>query len=527
MAIYNDREYPDRLVRCGLLLFLFSMIAWGFARPGEGTELFKAQSFVVPGKMLALMPADLDENGLVELIVISKTGIYPSEQRWVSIFSADDTLKYGPLPRQRWLVDHRATLFEVGDVAATPGKEIFFITSNGIRYYAREDSGLFSTHSLPLLEVPTAAVFPAPGSLPRSRWLADWQKNGKVLLMVPQFGMFKFFGRNKSGNWELAEQVSVVPRTFLQSDQEDDGILRSYSFRLDYRFPKIFTQDFNGDGQKDLLLTEQESIFVYPRDSDGHFSREPAATIHLPGRPTGKQPDWNFSLNTIPAEINKDGFTDMVLILSQGTGSFLEREVDIFIFRNQKSPEKPFPDQPNQTLTFKGISPGVSVTDLNGDGLQDLMFSYIKLGFWNTVKNLLSKRVDIYTSIYLMQNNHGFSTEPDFHIHTGYDLDLTHGIKLNGIWPSLDGDFDGDGYPDLLIASDGKVRIYQTPQGKDLYSNSYDQSNVVTCRFKHIIDLNRDGLDDIVLYEKKKSGVVSVLLNKGQWHTRVHRKNKA
>ncbi len=508
-------KQPDRSIRRMLLLCLLAVVTWGYTQPGACEERFASQSFILHGKTLSVIPADLDEKGPVEIIVVSKTGIYPSEKRWISIFSADETLKYGSSPLQRWEVDRDAAIFEVGDVAPSPGKEIFFVTSGGIRYYAREARDHFLIQSRTLLKVPTAAVFPAAGSLPRSGLLADWHQDGQKMLMVPQFGVFKFFNLNAAGHWNLAEQVSIVPRTFLQSDREDDGIMRSYSLRLDYRFPRIATQDFNGDGRKDLLLTKEESIYIYLQGADGHFSREPAAPIHLPGRPRGKQPDWNFSLQTIPADINNDGFADMVLLFSHGTGSFLERKVDVSIFLNQRVADKPFLNQPNQTLTFKGITSGVCLTDLNGDALQDLMFSYIRLGFWNTVKNLISKQVDIHTSVYLLQRNQTFSSEPDFHTETEYKLDLTHGIKFNGIWPSVEGDFNGDGSPDLLVANDGKLRIYRTPQGKGIYSNLYHQADILTCRFVHIVDLNRDGLDDILLYEKKKNGSISVLLNKG------------
>jgi hypothetical protein len=508
-------KHPVRSIRRALLLCLFSVVVWGFIQPGNCAERFAPQSFVLQGKILSVIPADLDEKGPAEIIVVSKTGIYPSEKRWISVFSADDIFRYGSSPRQRWEVDRDAAIFEVGDVAPFPGKEIFFITSSGIRYYARQERNRFATQSLTLLKVPTAAVASAAGSLPRSGLLADWHKDGRKMLMIPQFGVFKFFNLNASGNWNRAEQVSIVPRTFLQSDREDDGILRSYSFRLDYRFPRFATRDFNGDGRQDLLLTKEESIYVYLQNAGGHFSREPVPPIHLPGRPRGKQPDWNFSLQTIPADINNDGFADMVLLFSHGTGSFLERKVDVSIFLNQKVADKPFLDHPHQTLTFKGITPGVCLTDLNGDGFQDLMFSYIRLGFWNTVKNLISKKVAIHTSVYLLQRNQIFSSEPDFHTETEYKLDLTHGIKFNGIWPSVEGDFNGDGSPDLLIANDGELRIYRTPEGKGMYSKLYHQANIRTCRFAHIADLNRDGLDDILLYEKKKDGSISVLLNKG------------
>ena len=35
--------------------------------------------------------------------------------------------------------------------------------------------------------------------------------------------------------------------------------------------------------------------------------------------------------------------------------------------------------------------------------------------------------------------------------------------------------------------------------------------------FMHIVDLNRDGRDDILLYEKDRDEKISILLNTGEW----------
>jgi hypothetical protein len=40
---------------------------------------------------------------------------------------------------------------------------------------------------------------------------------------------------------------------------------------------------------------------------------------------------------------------------------------------------------------------------INGDGRGDLIFSSITVGFWNIVKNLISKQVNLDTSIYLLR----------------------------------------------------------------------------------------------------------------------------
>ncbi|MCP4020520.1 MAG: VCBS repeat-containing protein [Desulfobacteraceae bacterium] len=508
----HDNRYHK--IVFSLLLILICICFFG--NPGYCAPLFSAQSFVLEDRTLAVIPADIDNKGPEEIIVVKKTGIYPNEKRWICIFKADHTMKYIEAPQQQWEIDKEATMFEVGDVAPSSGKEIFFLTARGIRYYAQEYEGVFSTVSKPLLTLPTATVFPAPSFLPRVRLLADWRHNGQNTLLLPQFDAFVFFDQNKSGDWQVSERIKFAPRTYLYSDQKDDGILRSYSLRTDYRLPNIFVANFNGDGQTDLLLTEQELIMVYTQQSDGHFTQNMAGQVVMPGRTAEKENNLDISFLAIPADVNKDNFADVILSTSSNTDKFLERKMDVSLFLNRKIKDKPFVSQPDQKITFYGITPGIRIKDINKDGRQDLIFSHIQLGFWNTVKNLVSKSVDVHTSVYLLQDNQRFPAEPDFYQKTKYQLDLTRGVEFKGIWPSMDGDFNKDGYPDLLIARDDQITIYPTARGKMLFSNSLHQFNVKTFCYKHISDLNRDGRDDLIFYERKRDARLSILLNNGK-----------
>jgi hypothetical protein len=164
----------------------------------------------------------------------------------------------------------------------------------------------------------------------------------------------------------------------------------------------------------------------------------------------------------------------------------------------------------------EGITPGVNIGDVNGDGRKDLLFSSIRVGFWNIVKNLISKQVDLDTSIYLLQSDNRYPTRPDFQQKNSYRIDLTHGIRFHGTWPTLGGDFTGDGHRDLLIARDEKITLYPKNQDGNLFSKPLTQSGVFTSPYMHIVDLNGDGRDDILFYEKKRDGRLSILLNTGQ-----------
>ena len=501
------------------MLFFFFVLTCLFSLEGysEGTDLFWAQSLIVEGKKLAVIPIDLDGRGLSEIVVVSKTGVYPKEKRWISVFNADTSAQYSTTAVQRWEVDCDAAILDVGDVAPSPGKEIFYLTGDGIRYYPQEGNGYFSAIPHNLLSFPTITVFPAVGSLPRGRLIVDWKRNGRKMLLLPQFDSLVFFDRVGSEDWQETERVTVVPRTFMFSDQVNDGAFRDFSLHAEFRLPRIFVEDFNGDGFPDLILTEQETATVYLQQCDGHFATKPSATIVFPVRPSGKDSDTSLSFLLTPVDVNGDTFSDMVLTLTKGTGKFLERKIIIFIFLNQQKPDKPFPPQPDQTITVDGITPGVNIEDLNGDGRGDLLFSSIRVGFWKIVKNLISKRVDLDTSIYLLRSDNQYPTQPDFHRKTSYQLDLTHGIRFQGTWPTLGGDFTGDGHRDLLIARDEKIAIYPQIQDGDLFSEPLTQSNIFTSPYMLIVDLNGDGRDDLLFYEKKRDGKISVLLNTGDW----------
>jgi len=185
--------------RGDLLLFFFILTCFlSLEGYSEGADLFSAQSLIVEGKKLAVIPTDLDGQGMFEIVVVSKTGVYPKEKRWISIFKADTSAQYSTTAGQQWEIDHAAAIIDVGDVAPSPGKEIFYLTGDGIRYYPQEQNGNFSTAPQNLLSFPTITVFPAAGSLPRGRLFMDWKRNGGKMLLLPQFDSLVFFDRDGS-----------------------------------------------------------------------------------------------------------------------------------------------------------------------------------------------------------------------------------------------------------------------------------------------------------------------------------------
>jgi hypothetical protein len=273
------------------------------------------------------------------------------------------------------------------------------------------------------------------------------------------------------------------------------------------------------------MFTENESIFVYLQRPSGLFIQHPAGRFVLPVRPADPESSSDLSILMTPADVNGDGFADVMAVLSRGTGKFMERKIELHLFYNQKMPAAPFASKPDQKFTFHGITPGAILKDINGDGRKDLLMSHIKLGFWNTVRSLLARQTIVVTEIFLMNDADRYPADPDFQLKTKYKLDLAGGVRFHGIWPNLDGDFTGDGSADLLVARDGSIAVYPSDAGNSLFSTSHTQTGLATYPFKHIMDLNRDGRDDILLYEKKNKGKICVLVNTGDWSGKLSSSN--
>ena len=76
------------------MLYFLLICFFPFEVCAQGAGLFSAQSLNVEGRVLCVIPTDLNGEGLFEIVVVSKTGIYPEEKRWISIYCADNSAQY-------------------------------------------------------------------------------------------------------------------------------------------------------------------------------------------------------------------------------------------------------------------------------------------------------------------------------------------------------------------------------------------------------------------------------------------------
>src|SRR5262245_57201450 len=68
----------------------------------------------VNGAIITVITADLRGQQRQDLIVISRTGVFPNEGRWVSVFWQQEGGRFNLHPDLTWEMDPQATVIDVG-----------------------------------------------------------------------------------------------------------------------------------------------------------------------------------------------------------------------------------------------------------------------------------------------------------------------------------------------------------------------------------------------------------------------------
>ena len=236
--------------------------------------------------------------------------------------------------------------------------------------------------------------------------------------------------------------------------------------------------DVNGDGIPDLVLWSDTSagIYVVPGVGDGTFDFNRRQY-------TGGQTPFNWSWRQV-IDVNGDGIPDLVLwsdtssgiytILGDGKGGF------DFNTRNYSGGQTPFNWQWRQ------------VVDVNGDGIPDLVL-------WSDTSS------GIYTILGDGKGGFDFNTRN----YTGGQT------PFNWPWWQVM-DVNGDGIPDLVMWSDTSSGIYTIlgdgKGGFDFNTRNYTGGQTpFNWSSRQLVDINGDGIPDLVLWSDTSSGIYTIL----------------
>ena len=339
------------------------------------------------------------------------------------------------------------------------------------------------------------------------------------------------------------------PTTFEWDNSDIYGLAKkSYTSFPDFHDVYVKTGDFNGDGRRDILTwsnNKNEYKFrVYLNNGNGFDN--PICYAHDLSKVDGNSHKSIYGVAV--GDFNGDGFDD-IAIARQFVGSFYyldycEAKVTAAMsmtFEFRKTVKAPV------TMQHK-----MMVTDINNDGAADiLMVEANYLG--STYYALMSTSTD--NGVVPLVTGRSGSISNDGFVHTSFvDLDGDGTMELLNVWDSksgeagsslykiskagelskvtnftlgagdyyIVGDFNGDGKTDFLTTGDKNSTNWEMNLSRGVLIGSYFESSAFTTSYfsqkdKTVYgeDMNGDGLDDLVVIDKKDNKPLEIWINDG------------
>jgi hypothetical protein len=499
--------------RAGLgAIFIILISVQGRAQTAPAGR-FQRFDFKLKGEVTDVITEDLDGDGLDEALAVHVDRSTDPPRRYLTIFPQDKN-GFDVKRRIDWTFPAAVAAIDVGDVAPEPGRELCFITEQGVSYAATRDNKVGELKEL--FAAPSMVAIAYDRGVPYYNFVRDYTGDGMDDVLVVGFTGSLFAKQVAPGEF-AKQELRLRPRMDIQAFDVGKllGDSESPMFRVAYYAPQINILDTNGDGLTDLVVNFGAKVLVFTQNAQG-FSPAPSQTYNLKllaeeeqRREMRNRPNFAF------ADLDQDGRMDVVA--SQSHGGLASRTSRTVLYWGKGD------DLAKNRPGFEFKNPdtvmSVFVRDVNNDHLPDLIMPTMNLGAWTAGKVLITGGITVTWNVFLQQPGHKFNAAPDRSFNTDLKFNISK-FQLDSGIPNVFGDFNGDGFPDQAVGADKDLLVVSLRDGNGELMGIEERIAISSSMFNRAIDLDRDGKSDIVINYEEESEYASefhVLMNRGDW----------
>ena len=481
-------------MRTGLRLALlpFAMLLWADGGSARSNDLFAETTIPNEGRSVAAQLAELNGDGRVDLFVVALLGIPPEEQRIVRVYLQSATGEIAPKPSYEIALPEWSAVYDVADVREdSPGEELVLLRPDGVTLLSLADPAGRSWH------------LAAPG--PTSVGLADDERGFEPFpivyhdfgpepwLMVPQIGQLTAL----SPTGEVRAQLAV-PRRANYLIVPISGLLAlETDFQIFVDVPKLMLGDVDGDGRIDVVSSTRHQLKVFLRREDGSYPFQPDRDIPLRMVTPRDHIRGSGGVASEAKDIDGDGLLD--LLISHVQGSIGDATTNIYVYMNHDGGWNL--ESPDQTLTTKASLSSNALFEIDRQRNLELVRIELDFSVLELVEVLLSRELDVSIAIHRFDPpTKAFREDPWVRkkLELPFSFDT---FRFKGFIPVASQDMNGDGYLDFVSSGGGKRIEISLGGPKGPFSIKGGKQKMPTAGVIHIGDIDRDGLQDFVIFD--------------------------
>lgn len=511
----------------GRALFLFAvLLAPALSSAADPAPIleFKLGFLAVYGRRESTLNYDFDGDGRLDILGVSIYNDPNPPERWLSLHF-QRAGKYAESPDAIWPLSDRACALVIGDFLPGGGTEIGFLAEDGV-YVHRWGNGRPEEKPVKLLHVRTFFHSPSLKQIPLWQWKMDLSGDGLDDLVVPLPDGYRVYFQTAPGVFGKTATLEsdlppTSPRALGVSAYADAPEISPAQFISVAELPRLEIVDINGDGLSDLVLIRKEMVTYHLQKERGVFpsTRPSRVSYEIPTlRAEARKDSVNLAIIRF-VDINADRLADLVVTKIEGQLGLFE-SIKTSIYLHLGNGKGNF--LADRRIVIDGVSIDPEFIDMNGDGKLDIVTSRLRTDLLKQAANsVIFGDVTITYEVFQFDAEHnGFLADPVFEKQifvARKDLEKTGAGAVPLVF--IRGDLTGDGRPDL-IAIDPKTnelrihpgRIKESSRGPRIDFDPTPHYNIKVDKHPkglQLMDVNSDGINDIILYYNSAVGLVT------------------
>lgn len=493
----------------------------GEERPA-GVE-FRLQYLPVHGRRADTMTYDFDGDGRGDVFNSSVNFDADPPERWAALHLQREG-GYSETPDFLWPLSDRACALVFGDFLPGGGVEVGFIAEDGVYAYPWNRDGPSET-PLKLIHARTFYRSPSLRQISTWQWASDLDRNGRHDLVLPVEDGYRVYFQTAPGVFGRvavleADLAAGAPRVLGAGRYAETVEVSPSLFVSGAELPRLEAVDINGDGLSDLVLVRGDTITYFLQKEPGVFpSQRPYRIAYaVPTlRDEPRKDSVNLSLIRF-VDIDRDGMADLVVTKIQGTLGLWE-SIRTSVYLHLGTGKGNF--LPDRRIVIDGVSIDPEFVDMDLDGRLDCVTSRLRTDLMKkAVEAFVLGDVPITYEVFQFDaERRTFLPDPVYEkqiLVRRNDLEKAGAGAVPLVF--VRGDLSGDGRPDLVEVDPKAVElrihpgvVRETPAGRRIGFDKTAHWAVPLERAPkslHLLDVNSDGLNDILLYHAGALGLV-------------------